>query len=278
MTLRCSIGLGPNRLLAKMAGEIQKPDGLMVLDCSVLPEALYGFELSDIPGVGRRMEKRLHAAGIATMRQLCALPRERMRSLWGSVLGDRFWLWLRGENFLEPLAKPLQTLSRQHILPPECRNAERARGVALKLLHTTARRLRQHRLWAGGVVLQAGFVGRSDALEAHMRIEATQSTVVLQACLVELWKEVPSTWKPSDLTVGLVDLTGEPAQGLFESLPDARDRVHGTLDELNSRFGLNSVYLGSIHEVRKEAPTRITFGVPPALQEFEDVASPERPD
>ena len=125
ITLRCSVGLAPNRLLAKIAGDMQKPDGLMIFERRYLPQALYSLELEDIPGIGKRMEQRILAEGITTMRQLCALTRERMHTIWGGVLGDRLWLWLRGEDFLEPPARPLQTLSRQHILPPDCRTPDR---------------------------------------------------------------------------------------------------------------------------------------------------------
>jgi DNA polymerase IV len=272
-TLRCSVGLGPNRLLAKMAGDVQKPDGLMLFDRDTLPQALYGFEISDIPGVGRRMEKRLRAAGITTMRELCAQRREQMHVLWGGVLGDRLWLWLRGEDFLEPAVRRVQaTFSRQHILPPNCRSPERARGVAIKLLLSAARRMREQGLWAGGVFLQVGFMGEDRALDAGIRFAACQSPAILQGYLIELWKEVPAASKPSDLTVGVTELGPEPGPGLWAESGDARERVTGVMDKLNARFGLNSVYPGSIHDVRKEAPTRISFGMPLRREDFEDSA------
>ena len=70
ITLRCSVGLAPNRLLAKIAGDMQKPDGLMIFERRYLPQALYSLELADIPGIGKRMEQRVLAEGITTMRQL----------------------------------------------------------------------------------------------------------------------------------------------------------------------------------------------------------------
>jgi DNA polymerase-4 len=270
-TLRCSIGLGPNRLLAKIAADVLKPDGLMVFDRSMLPHALYGLELSDIPGVGHRMEKRLHAAGITSVRELCALRRDQMSALWGSVWGDRMWLWFRGEDFLEPADKPKQSFSRQHILPPNCRNSERARAVAIKLMLSAARRMREQGFWAGAIFLVVGFAGQKRALEAGIRFEPSQSPAVLQAQLIELWKEVPPDASPTDITVGVSELTSEPVS-LFTAPKDARERVTDTLDRLNARYGLNSVYLGSIHNVRMEAPTRISFGAPPPRAEFEDTA------
>ena len=50
-----------------------------------LPQSLFSLQLADIPGIGKRMEQRLLAEGVTTMRQLCALTRERMHSIWGGV-------------------------------------------------------------------------------------------------------------------------------------------------------------------------------------------------
>jgi DNA polymerase-4 len=81
LTMRRSIGLAPNRLLAKVAGEMQKSDGLMVLLRQNVPQSLYTLDLSDIPGIGSRMEQRIKYAGITAMRDLCSLPRDRMSAL-----------------------------------------------------------------------------------------------------------------------------------------------------------------------------------------------------
>jgi DNA polymerase-4 len=262
-TLRCSIGLAPNRLLAKIAGEMQKPDGLMVLLRENLPQSLYCLAIGDIPGIGSRMEERVRAAGISTMKELCSLPRDRMNSLWGNVWGDRLWHWLRGEDFLEPAAKPLQTLSRQHVLAPTCRTPERARGVALKLLHSTARRMRRNGLWAGGVFIRVGYFDRP-AYEASIRIVPCQDSLTLQDHINQLWKRSPLCI-PGDISVGLTHLDVKPTPTLFDTqVPDARSRAVSALD------------LGSIHDVRKEAPTRVPFGAPPPLEEFDDTADKVR--
>src|SRR5271170_5339908 len=77
-TLRCSVGLAPNRYLAKIASDMEKPDGLVALTPDILKKALSGLVLRDLPGVGARMERRLHECGIRTMEQLLALDREAL--------------------------------------------------------------------------------------------------------------------------------------------------------------------------------------------------------
>ena len=98
VALRCSIGMAPNRYLAKIASDMQKPDGLIGLLPSQLPRAIAHLELRDLPGVGARTEVRLNKKGITTMEQLLALDRAGMHKLWDSVWGDRLYHWLRGEE------------------------------------------------------------------------------------------------------------------------------------------------------------------------------------
>ena len=236
-----------------------------------MPDALYALSLADIPGIGRRMEKRLHAAGITGMRQLCALPRERMSALWGGVLGDRLWLNLRGEDLPEPKLPPKQSLSRQHILAPGSRTRENARGIAIKLLLSTARKMRRMGLSARAVGLQVGYQnGR--AYDTLIRIPPTTDAWSLQAHIVMLYDKSPAL-TPSDLSVLLADLRSAEEPDLFRSGTDEpADRVTRAMDGINQRYGLHMVYPGAIHAVRREAPTRISFGVPPPLEEFNDPA------
>jgi len=117
-TLRCSIGLAPNRMLAKVASNMQKPDGLTVLTSSGLPHSLYRLKPQDIPGIGGRMNQRLMARGVHTMEQLSALNVEQMRILWGGMAGERVWLWLRGADFTVPKSTH-KSVGHQHVLPPK---------------------------------------------------------------------------------------------------------------------------------------------------------------
>src|ERR1019366_4260547 len=97
--LRSSVGLATNRFLAKVASDMEKPDGLVALTLDILPEALHQLTLRDLPGIGARTEKRLNEKGIHTMDDLLKLNCEQSGELWGSVWGGRLWYWLQGEDF-----------------------------------------------------------------------------------------------------------------------------------------------------------------------------------
>jgi DNA polymerase-4 len=131
--------------------------------------------------------------------------------------------------------------------------------VALKLLHPTARKMRRNNLWAGGISLQVGFYDRV-AFACNVRIEPCLHPFTLQEHLISVWPRVPA-YTPSDLSVALTHLDVASSPDLFGIDPfnerNPKERVVTVLDMINARYGLNTVYLGSIHQVRQEAPTRI---------------------
>ncbi len=153
--LRSSVGLATNRYLAKVASNMEKPNGLVALTLDILPEALRGLTLRDLPGIGARTEKRLNLRGIRTMDDLLVLDCEQTGQLWGSVWGERLWHWLHGEDFDLSETEHLKSISHQHVLAPEMRTPEKAWAVAHKLLHKAAMRLR-----SGGTVGQQHRSGR----------------------------------------------------------------------------------------------------------------------
>src|SRR6201999_2622815 len=165
-TLRCSIGMAPNRYLAKIASDMQKPDGLIGLLPSQLPRALAHLDLRDLPGVGARTEARLKAKGITTMEQLLALDRNGMHALWNSVWGDRLYHWLRGEATGDdgaPVASGVQkSLGHSHVMAPEFRSQEGAWAVANKLLHKASMRLRMEKFYAGSMAVTIRFALTKD--------------------------------------------------------------------------------------------------------------------
>jgi DNA polymerase-4 len=155
--LRSSVGLATNRYLAKVASDMEKPDGLVALPLDILPAALRQLKLRDLPGIGAQTEKHLNERGIHSMEELLAFDCQQAGRLWGSVWGERLWHWLRGEDFDWTEAEHLKSMSHQHVLAPEMRTPDAAWAVAHKLLHKAAMRLRAGGLWAGSIGLAIGF-------------------------------------------------------------------------------------------------------------------------
>ncbi|HVA65604.1 MAG TPA: DNA polymerase [Elusimicrobiota bacterium] len=255
-SLKCSIGLAPNRYLAKIAADMQKPDGLTALLPRDLPRSLHRLTLRDLPGVGRKMEARLNARGIRDMEKFCALPAQELRRAWGSVRGEELWHLLRGEEVPEK-SSGQKSISHSHVLPPELRHEAGALRVLNKLTVKAAARLRQEGFYASGIQIFAEFLGH-DGWKARCGLMETQDTAAFLRALSELWKNAPSG-QPYGVGVALTGLVPESlhAPDLFEN-PN-RNRLNKALDDLNKKFGKDSVHYGATHESAKLAPLRIAF-------------------
>ena len=96
--LKFSAGIGPNHLLAKIAGKLQKPDGLSWLSPQNMPDALAHWGLDDLPGISRGTKARLMRAGIKDIGALYRLDPRHARMIWRSVEGERFVRALQGEH------------------------------------------------------------------------------------------------------------------------------------------------------------------------------------
>ncbi len=283
--LRSSVGLATNRYLAKVASDMEKPDGLVALPLDILPEALRQLSLRDLPGIGARTEKRLNEKGIRTMDDLLALDGEQAGQVWGSVWGERLWHWLRGEDFEMAESEHMKSLSHQHVLAPEMRTAEKAYAVTHKLLHKAAMRLRANGLWAGSIGLAIGFaVPRGEkrpvstygvpsrGWHAGLRLAECQDNATLIAALRKLWESRPSGNdfdQPYFVGVTLGELIPDRLHtlNLFDALDgeQRRTRLLAAMDALNNKYGLSTLAPATMLAAYKAAPTRIAFHSIPDL-------------
>lgn len=277
--LTCSIGLAPNAWLAKIASNLEKPDGLVVILPSDLPHRLHPLALRDLPGVGANMEKRLRAAGLDTVERLCAAPARELRRIWGGVEGERMWRRLRGEEVPLP---PRQTSSISHaqILSPDLRHPGGARATLHRLLQKAALRLRHGGHCAGGLHVALKY-GRRFRWGEAVAFTETQDTLELIRILNLLWDRRPAG-REDHFSVG-VTLFGLVAAdhrtgllpGLLEARPGDEARraaLNAALDHINRRLGKHTVVYGGALGALAYAPIRIAFQRIPDL-EIEEGAS-----
>jgi len=283
--LRSSVGLATSRYLAKVASDMEKPDGLVALPLDILPEALRTLTLRDLPGIGARTEKRLNEKGIHTMDDLLALDCEQAGEIWGSVWGERLWHWLRGEDFEMAETEHQKSISHSHVLSPEMRTAEGAWAVAHKLLHKAAMRLRAAGLWASNIGLAIGFaVPRSENMpvsrfgvpargwRSEIKLSECQDNQTLIAALRRLWDSRPAGAQfehPYFIGVQLNNLVPERLHtlALFDGLEEekSRTRLLATMDQLNDKYGMSTLAPAAMLTAYKAAPTRIAFHSIPDL-------------
>ena len=282
--LRCSIGIAPNRLLAKLASDMMKPDGLVILDAADLPQRLFALNLTDIAGIGAKMQARLAQAGVNDIEQLCARQPRSAGSAWGGVDGDRLWYALHGVD-LPSKATQMRSIGHSHVLAPKARGAEPARLTARRLALKAAARVRRKGVSARLLLLHVRFEeGRAKARRS-IRMPPTQDSFRIVAALDRLWDDLVRTTQGNlKLRMVGVTLTGfETMAGeqrsLFERLEPGHELARGlrtealshALDRINTRFGRNAVTLGPTTGGRIDrVGTSIAFGRIPEIAEFHE--------
>jgi DNA polymerase-4 len=236
-----------------------------------MPIALHRLALTDFPGIGPRMERRLKLYGIFTVQQLCAAPAKTLATVWGSrLIGEKWFRLLRGEDVRDKSGRR-QTVSHSHILPPDLRTDAGAYGVLVRLTHKATARLRKIGYWAGGVSIGVSFQGEPGSVpdpagwgragwEAGCRFPHRQDTPGILAEVRNLWRSRPPGGVPFKVGMVLADLL--PARSATPSLFDQDRRqtaLSHAMDDVNKEFGANVVYFGGMWGTQDAAPTRIAF-------------------
>ncbi|MBX2805298.1 MAG: type VI secretion protein ImpB [Hyphomicrobiales bacterium] len=277
--LKSSIGLAPSSLLAKIATDMEKPDGLVVLRGRDLPGRLLDLDLRDLPGVGPRMNRRLDNAGVRSVVQLWRLSPKQARAIWGSVGGERFWYALHGFDIPDQETQR-SVIGHSRVLDPDSRVAHKARFVARTLTLKAALRLRRYGLAAGGFMLAGDKWEKGWA--SHVRFPPTQDSFVFLRWLDAMWP-------------GLVAKSGARASfrhvqiGLFDFVPVAHrqhdlflhadsknsvahrcEELWGVIDKINDQYGGDTLTLASQHGQNLQyAGTKIAFSRVPDRFEFQ---------
>jgi DNA polymerase-4 len=267
--MRASIGIAPNIFLAKTASDMQKPNGLIVIEQKDLPQILYRLELQELTGIGRNMVKRLYRDGIYTVEQLCSADKELLRKVWHGVEGERMYERLRG---IEPPLPPTHhtTIGHSHMLTPKERNTEGAAAVMHRMLQKAAMRLRNMKYRAK--TMHAGIRYYNDQQWSdELTFDDTSDTMKLTQALTKLLERKPDIQEtPLQVSVTLVNLTPqeEHTPSLFEN-EDRTSALNTAVDELNLRFGKTALYFGDAHNALESSPARIAFNHIPDI-EIED--------
>lgn len=268
--IKCSIGIAPNRFLSKTATDMNKPDGLTVIEEKDLPQILYSLKTNDLAGVGRRMEVRLRKHGIYTVEQLCSSPKTKLHEVWGGIEGDRMYAQLRGEVVKRPPTHRT-TIGHSHVLPPEQRSKEKAYAVLTRLLQKAAIRMRYLGYAAGAMSVGVRFLGlqrwRDEVSFSH-----TQNTMSLLQTLKKMWELFPrEDFVPLAVSVTLYKLIEESDNTpiLFEDY-DKIKSLNDAVDKLNKKYGFASAYFAPSHTALKSAPMRIAFTQIPDLDIEDD--------
>jgi DNA polymerase-4 len=244
--ITCTIGIAPNKLLAKLATEEAKPNGIKWIRPEDVPEVLRNTPVEAVCGIGPRIAKRLSYMGVWTLADLGKIPEAYLKRVFG-VYGTLLHLWGMGVD-PTPL-KPYwqeeeeKSIGHSHALPKGLRHPEGARRVLYYLSVKTARRLRKK-----------GFVGRvihAMYRDEEMKYFGAQKALSTPTCderrIFDAAMEIVE--KLGGFPYG-VSLVGVRVAGLerissfpYPLFPEEakREKLLSALDRIRDRFGEEAV-------------------------------------
>ena len=237
----CSIGVAENKLLAKLASDLAKPDGLFFIDAENKLAVLNAAKLTDFCGIGRRLEKRLLDFGVGTVTNL----RERflpcLQQVFGNVCGQNLFNIARGLDDLPVVpyfeAPGAKSVGRSYTLPGNTFNKEEVLAVLMHLAEQVGRELRRLELGGRTVVVYLRFGDFTGHYFRHTWREGISDG----AALFKFGEESIRRFRlPEPVRlVGIYasNLVGETKQQSLWHLDRKKARLLPYLDEINDKYG-----------------------------------------
>jgi len=257
--LTASVGIAPNKFLAKLASDLKKPDGFVVITEQNKQQVLDPLPVGKIWGVGQVMEKALNSHGIRTIGQLRQTSLEELQGIVGNGAADLQRL-ARGEDDRQvELDRQCKSLSSEQTFATDISDATVLLSVLLEQVEEVAQRLRQEKLKARTVTLKLRYgdfrtVTRSDTLS-----EATNVTKALWATAERIFRRwhARSAGPLRLLGFGVSGLAPEQAgqQMLFrDSEEDKLKRLDEVVDKIRDLYGNRAAHRGNWTTREGQAP------------------------
>jgi DNA polymerase-4 len=258
--LDCSVGIGPNRMIAKLASDCAKPRGLMEVRSGWEVGFLAGLPLRAMPGVGPKTAERWAELGLTDVHQIQSLTEQALERLIGA---DARPLKLRahgqGGTTLRPERLP-KSVSRETTLSRDLRDPEQLERILALLTARVAAQLRDEQILARAVTMKL----RHDDFRTVTRRRTLETATDLDAEIYlaarSLFRDAFEEVRRRDRGVRLIgvaatNLGTAAEEDLFE--PPERSRLRQlteAVDKVRGRFGFDAVTPGSIFELRRRRP------------------------
>jgi len=244
--LSASIGIGPNKFLAKLASDLQKPAGMVLITEKTVHVILDPLPVSKVWGVGPSAIAQLARLNIATIGQLRRADVELLRGQFGEA-GEHFWQLANGidDRPVVPDSRA-RSISSEQTFADDVGDMKELRRVLLGQVELVARRLRQHGLRAKTVTLKL----RTGDFETLTRSRTLPGPVSSTEGLWQTVEELLTIWAQEELRpLRLIGVAGSQLVGiggvqmsLFESEAERKHRrVDKAVDKIVDRFGVGAV-------------------------------------
>lgn len=244
--LGASIGIGPNKLIAKMASGVNKPRGLTVLDEEEFRQLFWPQDVQELWGVGPKMSEHLKRLGIRTVGDLGRAGEPMLEQSFGAVgVHLKHAAWGRDQTPVVPYHEGVDPKSMGHevTLPEDSREEAFLEGTLLRLADQVARRLRGEGFVARTVTLKLrDFRFRTITRQKALTLGVDDHLAIFEVAKV-LWR---ANWKGEPLrllgvSASALEHKGEGEQGELFAQDDRKKTLQEALDKVRDKLGEASV-------------------------------------
>jgi DNA polymerase IV len=265
--LTCSVGVAPNKFLAKLASDMDKPDGLTVIQQDRIQQTLDPLPINTLWGVGPSTERTLHKLGIRTVKDLRSHPLESLHARMGD-LGVHLHKLAQGlDDRPVRIDRQAKSISHEHTFETDLESPDEVRALIARQTQDVAMRLRKHNRYARTISIKVRF-GDFETITRSITLDnQTDETRVIHDSARTLFDEWAKSFRPVRLIgVAVSQLTDAPASpGLFDTQDHTKDRaIDRTSDQINTRFGKDAITRAS---ALKAKPRHGTHGPGSAPEE-----------
>jgi DNA polymerase IV len=252
LSLVASVGVAPNKFLAKVASDLQKPDGFVVVNPDRVQEFLEPLPVRRLWGVGKVAATIFEELGVRTIGDIRSLPLDTLQQRFGQH-GRHLWELARGidERSVVP-DREAKSLSHETTFPEDVADPECLRAWAVELAGQVARRLRRHKLQGRTVNLKVRFSDFRTISRSTTLSQPTSVTREIEQAVGEMLStRLPAGHLPVRLLgVGISGFDGPAAAQLTlfdrpESEQSSHISLDRTADEIRDRFGAAAIGRGS---------------------------------
>lgn len=248
LSLPCSIGVAPNKLLAKMASDMRKPDAVTVLRRREVPDLLWGRPCQALYGIGARTANKLLKLNIGTIGQLAAADEKLLCERFG-VYGS----WMKraanglDDSPVEPLHEAPKSIGHTTTLPEDLTGRDQYRRVLLNLADQTTRRMRHQGMMCSTVqitIRDPDMRTITRAVTMEVPTDTTPDVYEVACKLMDAhWKEGSPVRLLGITLQSLSPKKDTPVQlDLFSYEQKPRqDRLVSAMDRLRDKYGENAV-------------------------------------
>jgi DNA polymerase-4 len=247
--LIASVGLAPNKFLAKLASDIDKPDGFVVIPPEQVQEFLDPLPVSRLWGVGRSADRALTELGITTIAQLRKFSPVRLEQRFGDWAHHLRRLACGLDNREVVSDRDAKSMSHETTFEKDVNDVDALKSVLLELTEQLAHRLRGHQRRAGNVEIKVRFSDFNTITRSRRLSPSTDATKriweIADSLLVDALQSSPLKIRLLGVGVSAFDHDSEKQLVLFNDIEaQKQSRLDGVADQIRDRFGAGTIRRG----------------------------------